>query len=102
MPRGWPRPRRRRAHSSGGGSALKPVAIFRYARTEGPGHFATFLAEHGLEFTLVRLDEGEPVPDTSEAFSGLGFMGGPMSANDQLPWTQRVLSPMPHAVPRGV
>jgi len=41
---------------------VKPVAIFRYARTEGPGHFATFLAEHGLQFRLVRLDEGEPVP----------------------------------------
>ena len=37
---------------------MKPVAIFRYARTEGPGHFATFLAEHGVPFTLVRLDEG--------------------------------------------
>ena len=70
---------------------MKPVGIFRYARTEGPGHFATFLAEHGLEFTLIRLDEGEPVPASCEAFSGLGFMGGPMSANDELPWTQPVL-----------
>lgn len=77
---------------------MKPVAIFRYARTEGPGHFATFLAENGLEFTLVRLDEGEPVPESCEEFCGLGFMGGPMSANDEYPWTQPVLRLMRCAV----
>lgn len=70
---------------------MKPVAIFRYARTEGPGHFATFLSEHGLPFRLIRLDENEPVPASCEEFSGLAFMGGPMSANDELPWTQPVL-----------
>jgi GMP synthase-like glutamine amidotransferase len=77
---------------------LKPVAIFRYARTEGPGHFATFLSMHGVDWTLVALDEGEPVPADPEAFSGLGFMGGPMSANDELPWTQPVLQLMRDAV----
>jgi GMP synthase-like glutamine amidotransferase len=77
---------------------LKPVAIFRFARTEGAGHFATFLADNGIEFTLIRLDEGEPVPASAAEFSGLGFMGGPMSANDELPWTQPVLSLMRDAV----
>ena len=81
---------------------MKPVAIFRYARTEGPGHFATFLAEHGLQFRLIRLDEGEPVPESCEDFSGLGFMGGPMSANDEYPWTRPVLELMRCAVSEGV
>jgi GMP synthase-like glutamine amidotransferase len=81
---------------------VKPVAIFRYARTEGPGHFATFLAEHGLQFRLVRLDEGEPVPESCGDFSGLGFMGGPMSANDDYPWTRPVLDLMRCAVAEGV
>jgi GMP synthase-like glutamine amidotransferase len=81
---------------------LKPVAIFRYARTEGPGHFATFLAEHGLQFHLIRLDDNDPVPASCDAFSGLGFMGGPMSANDELPWTQPVLALMREAVDKRV
>ena len=81
---------------------MKPVAIFRYARTEGPGHFATFLAENGLDFSLVRLDEGEPVPASIDGFSGLGFMGGPMSANDEFPWTQPVLALMRKAVDKQV
>lgn len=81
---------------------MKPVAIFRYARTEGPGHFATFLSEHGLAWTLVRLDENEPVPASCDGFSGLGFMGGPMSANDRFAWTQPVLDLMRRAVRDGV
>lgn len=74
------------------------MAIFRYARTEGPGHFATFLSGHGLQWTLIRLDENEPVPASCDEFSGLGFMGGPMSANDEFPWTQPVLQLMRRAV----
>jgi GMP synthase-like glutamine amidotransferase len=81
---------------------LRPVAIFRYARTEGAGHFATFLSEHGLLFRLIRLDEGEPVPESCGEFSGLGFMGGPMSANDEYPWTQPVLELMRCAARDGV
>jgi GMP synthase-like glutamine amidotransferase len=81
---------------------VKPVAIFRYARTDGPGHFATFLSEHGLLWQLVRLDEGEPVPQSCADFSGLGFMGGPMSANDEYPWTQPVLDLMRCAAAEGV
>jgi GMP synthase-like glutamine amidotransferase len=81
---------------------LKPVAIFRFARTEGAGHFATFLAAHDREFRLIALDEGEPVPTEAAAFAGLGFMGGPMSANDELAWTQPVLALMRDAVARDV
>lgn len=77
---------------------MKPVAIFRFARTEGPGHFATFLSTRGFEWILVRLDEGEAVPQDIHAFAGFGFMGGPMSANDELAWTQPVLRLMRRAV----
>jgi GMP synthase-like glutamine amidotransferase len=81
---------------------VKPVAVFRFSDTEGPGHFATFLDAHRVPWTLVKLDAGEPVPASSEAFSGLGFMGGPMSANDELPWTAGVLSLMRDAKAREV
>ncbi len=67
---------------------MKPVAIFRYAPTEGPGHFATFLEAHGIRWRLIAIDEGEPVPPSATAFSGLAFMGGPMSVNDDLPWIE--------------
>ena len=80
----------------------RPIAVFRFSGTEGPGHFATFLDAHRLPWTLVKLDEGEAVPTSSEPFAGLGFMGGPMSANDELPWTGPVLELMRDAARRRV
>ncbi len=81
---------------------MNPIAVFRFSRTEGPGHFATFLDANRMPWTLVKLDEGEPVPPDAAGFSGLGFMGGPMSANDDLPWTSPVLDLMRDAVDRKV
>lgn len=83
-------------------SGAKTVAVFRYSDTEGPGHFATFLDAKRVPWILVKLDEGDPVPPSSEPFAGLAFMGGPMSANDELAWTQPVLSLMREALGRGV
>jgi GMP synthase-like glutamine amidotransferase len=81
---------------------VKPVAVFRYSDTEGPGHFATFLDRHRIAWQLVKLDEGDPVPASSAPYAGLAFMGGPMSANDELPWSRPVLGLMRDAVERGV
>jgi GMP synthase-like glutamine amidotransferase len=70
---------------------MKPVAIFRHSPTEGPGYFATYLDARGIPWRLIALDAGEPVPADPGAFSGLVFMGGPMSVNDDLPWIPGVL-----------
>jgi GMP synthase-like glutamine amidotransferase len=65
---------------------MKPVAIFRHARSEGPAYFATALERKSIPFSLIPLDEGAKVPKDVRAYSGLVFMGGPMSVNDDLPW----------------
>lgn len=70
---------------------MKSVAIFRHAPTEGPGYFATYLARHSIPWQVIGLDVGEPVPADPRAWSGLVFMGGPMSVNDELPWIAPVL-----------
>jgi GMP synthase-like glutamine amidotransferase len=77
---------------------MKPVAIFRHSITEGPGYFATFLDRRGVSWRLIRLDEGESVPTDARAFSGLCFMGGPMSVNDDLPWIAPALALIRDAV----
>lgn len=70
---------------------MKPVAIFRFSSTEGPGHFGEWLDAQGVPRRLFALDRGERVPADSRAFSGIGMMGGPMSANDDLPWNAPLL-----------
>jgi GMP synthase-like glutamine amidotransferase len=71
---------------------MKPVAIFRHSVTEGPGYFATYLDQHGIPWRPVKIDAGDAVPSDASAYSGLAFMGGPMSVHDDLPWIPRVLS----------
>jgi GMP synthase-like glutamine amidotransferase len=81
---------------------MKPVAIFRSARTEGPGYFATYLERHSIPWKLVALDEGAAVPRDARRFSGLVFMGGPMSVNDDLPWIIPALELVRDAVRKDV
>ena len=81
---------------------MKPVVIFRHAASEGPGYFATYLERHGIPWRLVRIDAGEAVPADARACSGLAFMGGPMSVNDDLPWIARELALIRDAAGAGV
>ncbi|HWS13098.1 MAG TPA: type 1 glutamine amidotransferase [Rhodocyclaceae bacterium] len=81
---------------------MKPIAIFRHSPGEGPGYFATFLDRHSIPYVLVKVDAGDPVPSDPAGFSGLCFMGGPMSVNDDLPWISRELELIRAAVAAGV
>ena len=77
---------------------MNPVAIFRHSITEGPGYFATYLDARRIPWGLVKVDAGEPVPVDPRGYSGLAFMGGPMSVNDDLPWIRRILGLIRSAV----
>jgi len=77
---------------------MKPIAIFRHAATEGPGYLAEFLDEREIPWQLIAIDKGDAVPRSTEAYSGLVFMGGPMSVNDELPWIAPVLALIREAV----
>lgn len=81
---------------------MKPVAIFRHAPTEGPGYFATFLSQHGIPWMLVKIDEGQPLPQQAGDYSGLVFMGGPMSVNSDLPWIPQALGLIRQAVKQEI
>ena len=81
---------------------MKPVAIFQHAASEGPGYFATYLDRHGVPWRVIRIDEGEAVPGNLREFSGITFMGGPMSVNDDLPWIAPALELVRSAVAAGV
>ena len=77
---------------------MKPVVIMRHAPTEGPGYFATYLERHGVPWRVVKVDAGEPLPEDTRACSGLAFMGGPMSVNDDLQWITAALALIRRAV----
>lgn len=77
---------------------MKKIAVFRHTASEGPGYLAVFLDNNGIPWEIVRVDEGQPIPDDPRPFSGLVFMGGPMSVNDPLPW----IPPTLHLIRKAV
>src|SRR3990170_1622637 len=81
---------------------MKPVAIFRTTRTEGPAYFATYLERRSIPWKVIALDQGEAVPRDVRAYGGLAVMGGPMSANDDLPWIAPLLEALRSAVRQDV
>jgi GMP synthase-like glutamine amidotransferase len=81
---------------------MKPVAIFRHTATEGPGYLAEFLNERKIPWQLIAIDAGDAVPSSASAYSGLVFMGGPMSVNDDLPWIPKVEALIRDAVAQDV
>lgn len=81
---------------------MKPVAIFRSAPSDGPAYFATYLDRQAIPCRLIALDEGMSVPRDAGGYSGIVFMGGPMSANDELPWIAPALDLIRDAVAKDV
>ncbi|WP_124552930.1 type 1 glutamine amidotransferase [Methylophilus methylotrophus] len=81
---------------------MKQVVVFRHACCEGAGYLGTFLARHAIPWCEVRIDKGEAVPDSVEAYSGIVLMGGPMSVNDDLPWIPPLLQLIRQAVEKDV
>ena len=71
---------------------MLPVLVFRHIACEGPGYLGEVLDAHTIPYTVIQIDAGMPVPSSIGGASGLVFMGGPMSVNDDLPWIKDELA----------
>ncbi len=81
---------------------MKPVAIFRHSPAEGPGFFSEFLDVRQIPWQLFAIDRHDSLPGSAVAYSGLVFMGGPMSVNDDLPWIAQELELIRDAMARQI
>ena len=77
---------------------IKSVIIFRFIAHEGPGYFGDFLMAQNITWQLVKVDEGEALPSSIVAYSGMVLMGGPMSVNDDLPWIAPIFALIREAI----
>ena len=75
-----------------------PVLVLRHEPFEHLGHFAGILEENHVEYDYHDLGEAPP----QKTYSGLIIMGGPMSANDNLPGLHDELSLIRKALDEGV
>ena len=77
------------------------VLAFRHVPFEGVGHIGPVLEARGIGCHYADLYRaGAPDPDIA-AYAGLIFLGGPMSANDPLPYLDRERALIARAVDRG-
>ena len=69
------------------GTGPRPWAIIQHVAHEGPGLIAEVLAAAGYDYTVVRMDLGDRLPNADQ-LAGLVVMGGPMSVHDtdRFPW----------------
>ena len=78
------------------------VVIFQHVPFEGPGIIADMLEGRGVPFVIIHGYEGDTIPHTPAGFSGIISMGGPMSANDDLPYLIKETSFLAQAVERDL
>lgn len=77
------------------------VAAFRHVPFEGLGLIQPALEDRGISIEFADLyREGAAMPDVGSA-AGLIFMGGPMSANDDLGYLRQEIACIRQAVGRG-
>ncbi len=84
------------------GTRMKPVKIFRHVEWEGPGYLTEVLRRRKVPCEIVAVDREAPVPEGVDEVSALVFMGGPMSANDTLPWIDEEVRLIRRALEAGI
>ncbi|SEB03974.1 type 1 glutamine amidotransferase [Variovorax sp. YR216] len=81
---------------------MKPIAVFQHTEVGAPGTVVPILLSLGHTVRVIRIVDGEPVPESATDFSGLVFMGGYMGVHDDLPWIPRELALIRDADARGL
>ncbi|MBC7620258.1 MAG: type 1 glutamine amidotransferase [Candidatus Saccharibacteria bacterium] len=81
---------------------MKTIAILQHAVHDGPGYFGTWLQARGLAFKVYRMFEGDLLPPHASAHAGWCILGGPMSANDPLPYFDDLLERICEAVAQDI
>ena len=77
------------------------VLAFRHASFEHLGLIEPALESAGIRIEYVDTYSGSPAGSELERADGLVFMGGPMSANDDLPWIPEELALIERAAAAG-
>jgi GMP synthase (glutamine-hydrolysing) len=78
------------------------VLVFQHETDDGPGYLGEALLRHGAQLSIVRLDQGEVVPDIS-THNILLVMGGTMNVyqEDKYPWLAKETQAIRQAVETG-
>ena len=80
----------------------KDVLIFLHMDDDYPGYIADFLDRKKIPYRIIRGYRNEAIPELDVSIAGLVFMGGVMSANDDIDWLKQELSLIKRALDKGM
>ena len=80
----------------------KEVLIFLHMDDEHPGFIANFLQHANIQFRIIRSYKKENIPPFDNSMLGLVFMGGIMSANDEIGWIKDEIKLISQALEHNV
>lgn len=81
---------------------MKTLRIFHHQVCEPPAYLCTYLEHRGLSFEIICIHENQVVPDGLDDVSGLIFMGGQGSVNDDKDWITQELMLIQQADIQGI
>ena len=81
---------------------MKPLRIFHHQVCEPPAYLCTYLERRGLSFEIICIHEKQSLPNGLDDISGLIFMGGQGSVNDDKEWIARELALIHQADSRNI
>ncbi len=81
---------------------MKPIAIFQHTTVGAPGSIPAIFEDLHLPYQIIRIIDGQAVPEDASQFSGLVFMGGYMSVYDGLPWIAQEIALIQQADTLGI
>lgn len=65
---------------------MPDIAIIEHFANDDPAYFGRWLEAEGLSYRVYRMHAGDALPANLAEYRGLAILGGPMSANDALPY----------------
>ncbi|HEY9100911.1 type 1 glutamine amidotransferase [Chitinimonas sp.] len=77
---------------------MPDIAIIEHCANDDPAYLGTWLEAEGLSYRVYRMYAGETLPADLAAYRGLAVLGGPMSANDALPYYPQLFGLIREAV----
>ena len=81
---------------------MKPIYIFQHEDWIQAGRFTEVLDEREINYKIIAIDHGDPIPDSVEEMSGLVFLGGTMSVNDEYDWIENELKLIRKAADKNI
>jgi GMP synthase (glutamine-hydrolysing) len=84
------------------GKNMKPLQVFQHDACGGMGYLGTYLDQWHIPYETIRINQGEPISSSTQAISGLIFLGSTHSVNGGYAWIEDEIALIRRAVQASV